>query len=618
MRRRLLLAASLLGAVAIGAIGAVDLARPGSPAPPPSAGPVTTALVERTDLTASTLLSGTLAYAGALTVSAPSGTTAADLATAGAAVSTAQSKVAADRAVLSEQRALVRESPDLASSAAAVTGDEAQLAADRGLLARDEGLGCPAASSGTVSSGAGAPASPAPSSGGSRVAADLPSATAPAASTSGATLTTADAATLAGTVDPGGATTTYSFSYGTTAALGASTPTASLPSGTAPVDVTATLTGLSAATTYLVELTASNALGSSTGLEVTFTTAASSCVAEGQVVNGDLATLAAARATAATARTTATASVSQAAGQLQGDEGALSAAEGALAALRGDAASPGSVATALPPVNATITRGGTVYGLGGHAVALFYGSVVLSRALYAGVADGPDVAELNANLAALGYAAGAGGHFSRATEAALRAFEGAHGLAVTGELRLGDVVVAPGALRVGALSVSLGAAVQPGAAILEATSTSRVATVLIDPANAPAISVGEGVSIVLNPSDRTPGTVAAIGPAPPAATSGGSPGATTAITVAPTAPAATGSAVGVPVQVAFTTDAARGVLAAPVSALLALAEGGYGVEVVEPSGARRLVGVQTGLYAGSLVQLAGPGIAAGTRVVVAQ
>jgi len=56
----------------------------------------------------------------------------------------------------------------------------------------------------------------------------------------------------------------------------------------------------------------------------------------------------------------------------------------------------------------------------------------------------------------------------------------------------------------------------------------------------------------------------------------------------------------------------------PVSALLALQGGGYGLEVVRPDGAHRLVGVRTGIFAGSMVQVSGAGITAGTRVVVAQ
>jgi hypothetical protein len=60
------------------------------------------------------------------------------------------------------------------------------------------------------------------------------------------------------------------------------------------------------------------------------------------------------------------------------------------------------------------------------------------------------------------------------------------------------------------------------------------------------------------------------------------------------------------------------VLAVPVAALLALAGGGYGLEVVEPSGHHVLVPVRTGVVAGGEVEVNGAGIAAGARVVVAQ
>jgi hypothetical protein len=90
------------------------------------------------------------------------------------------------------------------------------------------------------------------------------------------------------------------------------------------------------------------------------------------------------------------------------------------------------------------------------------------------------------------------------------------------------------------------------------------------------------------------------------------------MTVIPSRPSATGTATGVGVEVSLTTSSLRRVLAVPVSALLALAGGGYGVEVVEPSGAHRLMAVQTGMFAGSQVRVSGAGIGAGTRVVVAQ
>jgi predicted ribosome-associated RNA-binding protein Tma20 len=57
------------------------------------------------------------------------------------------------------------------------------------------------------------------------------------------------------------------------------------------------------------------------------------------------------------------------------------------------------------------------------------------------------------------------------------------------------------------------------------------------------------------------------------------------------------------------------VLAIPVAALLALAEGGYAVELVD-NGSTHLVGVETGLFADGLVEVKGNGLSAGDLVVV--
>ncbi len=56
----------------------------------------------------------------------------------------------------------------------------------------------------------------------------------------------------------------------------------------------------------------------------------------------------------------------------------------------------------------------------------------------------------------------------------------------------------------------------------------------------------------------------------------------------------------------------------PVDALLALASGGYAVEEVAEGGVHHLVAVSIGLFddADGLVQVSGPGLAAGQRVVV--
>ena len=70
-----------------------------------------------------------------------------------------------------------------------------------------------------------------------------------------------------------------------------------------------------------------------------------------------------------------------------------------------------------------------------------------------------------------------------------------------------------------------------------------------------------------------------------------------------------------PVNVNITTQTANDVLAVPVTALLALQGGGFGVDVVN-SVTAHLVGVTTGLYSNTLVQISGSGIVAGMRVQV--
>jgi hypothetical protein len=90
------------------------------------------------------------------------------------------------------------------------------------------------------------------------------------------------------------------------------------------------------------------------------------------------------------------------------------------------------------------------------------------------------------------------------------------------------------------------------------------------------------------------------------------------LTVTPSDAAATGTGDGIAVQVSLTVQSVHHVLAVPIAALLALAGGRYGLEVVEPSGHHRLVGVSTGVFAGGEVEVSGSRLVPGTRVVVAQ
>jgi peptidoglycan hydrolase-like protein with peptidoglycan-binding domain len=116
--------------------------------------------------------------------------------------------------------------------------------------------------------------------------------------------------------------------------------------------------------------------------------------------------------------------------------------------------------TWLPAVGATIARGGTLFRVDELPVVLMYGQVPAYRALKEGVSDGPDVAQLNENLIALGYdpyrAIGDLEAFGEATAAAVRRWQKAEGLRETGQVELGRVIFAPGARRITTVHVTLG------------------------------------------------------------------------------------------------------------------------------------------------------------------
>ena len=174
--------------------------------------------------------------------------------------------------------------------------------------------------------------------------------------------------------------------------------------------------------------------------------------------------------------------------------------------------------------------------------------------------------------------------------------------------------------------------------MLTATSTTPIVTVDLDVTQEYLVKPGDAVSIVLPDGTSTVGgrieTVGNVATCPGGGTGTGAAhsGSADAVTVlverqsgnsrpprsrspSPwTHPAGATLGPG-PVNVNITTQRADNVLAVPVNALLALQGGGYGVDVVTGD-TSHLVGVTTGLYSNTLVQISGSGITAGTRVEV--
>lgn len=284
--------------------------------------------------------------------------------------------------------------------------------------------------------------------------------------------------------------------------------------------------------------------------------------------------------------------------------------------------------TWLPDDGSVITRGHRLYAVSGVNVPLFYGDTPFYRNLQVGVTDGHDVRVLEENLVALGYGNGltVDDHFTYLTKEAVENYQAdALGLPESqqnGVFAPSTAVVEPGRVRVTSVTGNVGAPAD--GPLLELSGTARSVTVPLDVSQQDIARIGARVSVKLPDNSTTPGTITEIGTvvtAPPSTNgTSNSPASNTAptlpVTVRLDRPADVGRLDAAPVTVTFTTAVRRNVLAVPVDALLALREGGYAIEVTEPS--RHLVAVHTGLFAHNLVEVSGTGLQAGTKVVTAQ
>jgi hypothetical protein len=349
-------------------------------------------------------------------------------------------------------------------------------------------------------------------------------------------------------------------------------------------------------------------------------------------------------------------------GKVGADQVKLAGDRATLATERQTAVNPGTAYTWLPAAGAVIRQDQRVYAVSGVPVPLLYGATAAYRAFYVGMSGGRDVAELTRDLIALGYGDGLArsGHYSAATAAAVERWQQALGLPVTGQILLGDVVFEPGPIRVSSVTPTVGTQVGGGSGagaaggsggggtVLTATGIKPVVTLDLAVTQEYLVKPGDAVSVVLpNGSSTVGGRVQSVG-AVATCPGGGSTGTATGGSTGSTGGSgsqspcsSTGSNGGggsnsaatvpvtitldhpprgaaldqAPVNVNITSQRASNVLAVPVNALLALSGGGFGLQVVTRH-ASHLVGVTTGLYGNTMVQVSGPGITAGTRVEV--
>jgi peptidoglycan hydrolase-like protein with peptidoglycan-binding domain len=274
------------------------------------------------------------------------------------------------------------------------------------------------------------------------------------------------------------------------------------------------------------------------------------------------------------------------------------------------------VVTWLPAVGAIVERGKPLFKVDNQPVALLYGDLPMYRPLLPGL-SGPDVLQLEENLRALGHAGFAADEsFTSATTAAVKRWQRAIGVDDSGMVAPGQVLYAPAAIRIADQRVRVGDAA--GGDILGFTGTTRRVDVALSVDRQRYATVGGTVQVTLADGKAVSGKVESIGAVITAGAQdngqeSGPP--TVAVVVSIADQSSLGTIQQGPAKVRFVVEERKDVLLVPVAALVALTEGGYGVQVAQGSSTRYLA-VETGMFAGGRVEVRGSGLEPGVKVVV--
>ncbi len=301
----------------------------------------------------------------------------------------------------------------------------------------------------------------------------------------------------------------------------------------------------------------------------------------------------------------------------------------------------GGTVTAATESGTVLEAGDELMRIDDEPVVIMYCDVPMYRALEDGD-EGADVTQLETFLALGGYDTDdpltIDEEFTSATSDALENWQESIDLDTTGELEAGRFTVVGGPVEVIDM-MSVGELVRDGATVATVAADETVTVSITDgdarplaartdPAK-PTIELSvvpdeidnfvAGQAVEVEAADELTydgvvaevGTIAVVDPLSPEAPPG--------VPVTVELEAGTDVLAG-PAEVRVVEEEQIDVVAVPTRALLALAEGGQAVEVVDADGGSRLVGVELGIYADGWVEVIsdteGGAIKAGTEVAV--
>lgn len=267
--------------------------------------------------------------------------------------------------------------------------------------------------------------------------------------------------------------------------------------------------------------------------------------------------------------------------------------------------------TRLPAVGDDLGIGDTGIYVDERPVVLLAGVIPMYRDLGPGD-EGLDVEQLERGLADLGYDGfTVDREFTWYTAEAVRRWQGDLDVEKTGEVGADAVVFVAAGGRVDRLHVAVGDTVSAGDAVLDLSGPEVFASLEIEVGDLDLVATGTEVRVLPTGGSPVAGTVVRREVVEADAEAEGEeadPVARIEVALAEPVPE---EQIGAPVSVEVVVERREDVLLVPVSALLALSEGGFGLQLV---GQNAIVAVETGLFAEGMVEVTGAGLTEGTAV----
>ncbi|GAA1796051.1 peptidoglycan-binding protein [Leucobacter iarius] len=276
----------------------------------------------------------------------------------------------------------------------------------------------------------------------------------------------------------------------------------------------------------------------------------------------------------------------------------------------------GGTLTQLPKPGTVVGSGGVLYWADDKPVIAVDGKLPAWREFKQGMDDGPDVEQLERYLTDLGYFEGwVDERFSDLTEKAIKQWQEANGLKQDGVIPLGRIVFTQDGIRVGAAKATVGATIAPGAAVYTASGSAPIVTAKISVSDRASVPVGTVATFSLPSGESVTGKVTVARDPTEEEDASGKKTVVIPITITPDDPKKLDGQMALSVQVSFSHQAKGDVLQVPVAALLAAANDTFTVEVYR---GKKIVTVpvETGRFAGGMVEITGGKLNAGDLVVV--